>query len=76
MEINGELLISLNATGKIRIHVESESERLRAPSHIGEGYYIDTNKDANAIIKSIKWLLRIFELDDTLYVRYQDKSLD
>lgn len=76
MEINGELLISLNATGKISIHVESESERLRAPSHIGEGYYIDTNKNANAIIKSIKWLLRIFELDDALYVRYQDGSLD
>lgn len=75
-EINSELLLSPSVADKMVILPESESDRFAAAAHIGGGYYIYPHRNHITQINGIRWLLRVFGLDDALYIKYQDEVLE
>ena len=49
-------------------------EDFRTPQELDNGYFIESNLDSNSKFVSLKRLLNLFELEDELVIKYEDKE--
>ncbi|WP_281777815.1 DUF4268 domain-containing protein [Croceibacter atlanticus] len=69
-EKNPQLLLEATDIFKITRNAED----FRTPQELDNGYYIESNLDSNSKFSSLKKLLNLFELEDELVIKYEDKE--
>lgn len=69
-EKNAQLLLEAKDIFKITRNLSD----FRAPQEILNGYFIESNLDSNSKFGTLKRLLRLFELEEDLYIKYADKE--
>jgi uncharacterized protein with ParB-like and HNH nuclease domain len=69
-EKNPQLLLKSIGVFKITRNVED----FRTPQELDNGYFIESNLDSNSKFVSLKRLLNLFELEDELVIKYEDKE--
>ncbi|WCO02907.1 DUF4268 domain-containing protein [Psychroserpens ponticola] len=69
-EKNPQLLLEATDIFKIT----RNSEDFRTPQELDNGYFIESNLDSNSKFSSLKKLLNLFELEDELVIKYEDKE--
>lgn len=53
-----------------QMELSEKSEKFRQPKEITETYYIETSLNSKEKFKRLKYLLKIFDLTDELYIKY------
>ncbi|QXP54846.1 DUF4268 domain-containing protein [Cellulophaga sp. HaHa_2_95] len=69
-EKNPQLLLGASNIFKIARNPED----FRTPQGLDNGYFIESNLDSNSKFNSLKKLLKLFELEDELLIKYTDSS--
>jgi hypothetical protein len=69
-EKNPQLLLEATDIFKITRNADD----FRTPQELDNGYFIESNLDSNSKFSSLKKLLNLFELEDELVIKYEDKE--
>jgi uncharacterized protein with ParB-like and HNH nuclease domain len=69
-EKNSQLLLNKQDILKIT----RDSNNFRSPQEVLNGWFIEANIDSNSKFIILKKLLRLFELDDELYIKYSSEN--
>ena len=69
-EKNPQLLLEATDIFKITRNTDD----FRTPQELDNGYFIESNLDSNSKFSSLKKLLNLFELEDELVIKYEDKE--
>lgn len=69
-EKNSQLLLNKQDILKIT----RDSNNFRSPQEVLNGWFIEANVDSNSKFIILKKLLRLFELDDELYIKYSSEN--
>ena len=67
---NAQLLLE----AKDIIKITRNTSDFRAPQDLQNGYYIESNIDSNSKFSTLKKLLKLYELEDELLIKYADNE--